>query len=202
MLLQEEYLKRHRFTLPEVRHTLTTGSLILKAVQAEPQDRWVLVNIHWIDGSQHPGYYNVKIIKPIHNGCNSKELFVNLSCYPPTFVLSYEEMEQFFLEFATYSHGTLHAIHDVKESNLAAWEIFLYCFDSFLASYASYKLKSCIENSIDFDLSTEDRHVAYFEAINVLMTEQSPVFDKYSSLIHTFAQNQLNWLATLVNAKF
>jgi hypothetical protein len=200
MILQEEYLKRHRIALPQVHHTLRSGSVIFKIdpESSDLQDRWAIVSLRWRDNPHHPGHYEVNVRHPRHNGCIDGNLFDHARGYPPDLTLQYEELEKFFLDFAT-AHGKIQTVTDRKESTLLGWEIFLYCYDDFLAKSASSVFFSQIEGSIDSDLSISERHCHYNSAVNTLMTNFRGVFDIYGAQIHTHTQNNLTWLANLVN---
>src|SRR4051812_30078676 len=124
MIPQQEYLKRHALSLPQVSHTLSTGSLILQMDAVGP-GRWIIISVDWNNNSNHPGNYMVKVVSPIHNSYTQSSLFQPVSGYPPVFQVQYEEFDQFFLEFSK-SHKKARAAETHSDSILLAWEMFLY----------------------------------------------------------------------------
>ncbi len=147
MLLQEEYLKRRRIDLPEVHHTLGTGSLIMRLDpdKSDLKSRWLVVSLHWHKNPHHPGEYELRVLTPVHNSYAQGDLFQGVRGYPPQLRVQYENLEEFFLDFAT-AHGKLEAVEDNPGLGLVGWEIFLFTHDSYLASSASPKLRAAIES--------------------------------------------------------
>ncbi len=202
MVLQAEYFQRHGINIPQVCHTRTPGSLILRADDPKETDflgRWLIVTMSWREAGNHPGSYDTQFLLPIHNGYKSGNYFTSFRSYPSTLNLQYEVFEPFFLDFSQ-SHGKLQAISDAREVALTSWEIFLYCYDGYLAAkQSSPALRESIAKSIDFEAPFLERFFSYGEAVDRLMTEQRPVFDRYETCIHIHAKRPLSWLANLVN---
>lgn len=198
MLPLEEYLARHQLIIPEVYHTLSNGSLFCRVDQSDlAPRRWLLVSLTWKDDPHHPGVYDVKVQTPIHDGCNRRDVWENIRGYPPNLQLQYEEIDEFFREFAV-THGKITAISENPELSLMSWEIFLYTHDTVLASL-SRRMRKLIEVSIDLDLPAKIRYRAYLEVVDLLMVEQPSWFEKYEYSIHAHTKKVLGWLVRLIN---
>lgn len=199
MIFQQEYLGRHNIVLPEVHHTLGKGSLVLRtdSPSCDLASRWIMVSLEWMESDRHPGYYEIVVKKPVHDGC-SKEMWSSVAGYPPQLSLQYEEIEPFFVEFAR-SHGKIVPALGSPDLPLANWEIFLYTYDGYLASKASVRLRDQIEQSIDPAIPDYGRYRSCLRAVDILMDELPQAFEGYSRNIHAHTQKSLAWLARLVN---
>jgi hypothetical protein len=160
----------------------------------------VVVSIAWKDNPHHPGEYEVQVCIPVHNSVGPV-VFQTVRGYPPNMTMSYEQLEGFFLDFAT-AHGKLRAVEKHPELALVSWEIFLYTHDKQLTQSVSQNLRTAIETSLDFDLPIDERYYAYIEATNALIVEQPVIFNRYEHFIHIHTKRSLGWLARLVRGVF
>lgn len=184
MRLQEEYLKRHKLAFKPIYH-VRKAHVILK-LHTRPQ---VIVEIKWEETFRHPGYYKFDFINPNHNGYLTGDYFLSLS--DPHYY-QYDEYDKFIMRWVKNLNFIPIKFGEVK---LAVWEMFLYCFDGWIAEH---NLVDKTFRGVDPSLSEEERanEIDYF--LDFLATYDTLVYDIYFSEFGKYEDNYAGWLAELI----
>lgn len=189
MRLYEEYLNRHKISIPIIHHA-NNSSLLLKVESS----RWIFLTIKWIEGSRHPGIYDIGIKLPIHNGFE-KHIFN--AWYSVS--KKWDEYEEFL---DTWSNS-LKKVEIIENSNylvLDFFEMFVYIFDSWFQK-RSFTLKKNLFDILDKENSLEKRFFAFQDMIIYLSTNHIDVFKVWKHEIFDYLPYYADWLGTLVNNK-
>lgn len=178
MRLQEEYFKRHSLPYNPIYHTKNTQLLLRN------KSNITIMNILWKEPERTTGYYEIFYSKPIHNGYVKGEYFVR------TRVDHVVEYEDYFSFITTWAKSlTLDVVQNI---NLASWEIFVYCFDGWIASNS---LENEIFPTIDPQIPPFHREANINEFLNYLKTKDQLVYKIYN--IH-FKFKHESWLERLI----
>jgi hypothetical protein len=183
MKLQEEYLKRHGLPYLPIYHTKNTY-LILK-VNSRPQ---ILFNINWKEGQGRPGYYEMTYSKPNHNGYLNGEYFTKLDT---EHILQYNEYSVFISRWVK----NLDSVPITKEEvEIAAWEMFLCCFDGWILSK---DLENVSFTTIDPAIPPFQRLANVNEFLDYLGNKEPLVYEIYQNnfVFSPYAE----WLVDLIN---
>jgi len=196
MRLHEEYFNRHNIRgVPVVNHC-TQGAVILRTVDPEIwQNRWILVTIKWVEHPQHPGSYNIEFCVPIHDGESRGKLFTRL----PTAEKEWDEYEDYLLDWTQKLQGVV-PVRGHKHIVLAAWEMFVYCYDSWFRRQSA-ELKDLLFRSLDEDLSPDARYIGYQETLIHLSTHHPSVLKAWKYEVLSQVQYYSDWLANLVETR-
>ena len=184
MYLCEEYMRRHSldgFFAKQV----PSGCVFFKT---DDFTQWKLLKIKWIPPTYHPGHYDIRTHTPIHDG-HRDGLMWRESSYREVFL---EEYEDYFFKWKD-------SICDVAKGNreikLAAWEIYLYCYDSLLFRVAQ---REEILQSIDISLPTTKRVLALEKIIENLYNEYESLVYAWHNDINRYLKSYSHWLANIV----
>lgn len=218
MQLYEEYLDRHDVGT-KVLHHVKRGSLFLKLPFEDPKKakratkkkssmghhwspmprnstRWNVITVEWNhEPTYHPGKYYCNIMAPRHDSANRRNCTFDVIVERK--IVHYDEWDSYW---ANWLKGTAKqtVVHGKDEVLLAAWEMFVFCNDTYF-SRRPYEDK--LFRSIDSELSVEDRKSAFSEVRELMACKErdSEVLSKWQ---HDFEmshlQNYLHWLADLV----
>lgn len=194
----EEYLKRHSITdLPIARHD-ARGSLLLRTTDSTMwKNRWIILNFQWIHNDHHPGHYQIEINYPIHDGYLSDKLFTQRMPINK----KWDEFEDFFIEWSEILKG-VKAVHndDVRELQLAAWEIFVFAYDGWFQKQ-SYEIKRILFESLDRDRKVDYRFRHYQDIGIYLATHHPAIVRAWKYEVLARVQNYSNWLAQIVDSQ-
>jgi len=195
MNLCQEYLERHSIELPVVQHS-GNGYVFLKSKNKKGRINWSVVTISFQDGKYHPGTYLVNWSKPMHNGYGSRNRVFD--SYEQR-QLEWDEYEGFFLDW-TKSLKNSRVVEDHKEILVVAWEMFVYANDQNLLSYAH---REDFFNSIDDELSLDERYEACESMIEVMMEDPHVGNTRrcWDREIMVYVRGYSHWLAELSNAQ-
>jgi len=184
MRLQEEYLKRHNLNCKPVYH-INKANVILK-LHSRPQ---VVVEIKWEETIRRPGHYKFSFFNPNHNGYLDGDCFLPLG---DTHYYQYDEYADFLLRWAKGLNFTPIKFAQVK---LAVWEMFLYCFDGWIAKHNLEERAFC---GVDPSLSEEERSNGIDNFLEYLSTYDTLVFDIYESEFRKYEYDYADWLTELI----
>lgn len=220
----EEYLKRNEMGTSVVHH-IKRGALFLKLPTPSKQNtpkpspkkkmdssggfwipdgrrrvsnstRWLILSVEWNHEPQyHPGKYYINAMAPRHDSASRRHC--SFDGIAERDVVHYDEWENYWANWVKkIDKGTV--VHGKNESVVTAWEMFVYCHDSFF-SKRTYEDK--LFRSIDPQLSIEDRIGAINDITN-LMRSRDRDSEALSRWQHdfemTYLQTYLHWLADLV----
>ena len=184
MYLCEEYMFRHNIKIPYAK-LVEFGASFLKLDEGP----WNILTILWKEPTRHPGNYVIKIIQPRHNGYETGRLFeTNLenSIY-------LDEYEKYFFNFASKFNGK---IARGEEITIAAWETYLYCYDSLLVRHAHMEE---LLATIDQSLSFSKRLMAIEETVLKLSDLHPRVIESWSVNMLKYIDQHNDWLPVLVD---
>ena len=193
MRLYEEYFQRHNIIAPIIRHE-RTGSLILRTKGLSVSSKWVLVSFYWSDNGVHPGHYVVEYSYPLHDGYLRNRLFQKYNVKE----LEWDEYEDYFLNWCRglLRDNYTEIIHGELEVILAAWQIFVYCYDGWICKQSS-ELKCYIHNSMDFELPVRERYKGYQNCLIYFTARQPSALKAWKYDVLGCIQNYAHWLAEL-----
>lgn len=196
MRLHEEYFKRHNIKDIPLVNYCNQGAVILRTVDPEIwQNRWVLVRIEWVEHPQHPGMFKVEFSVPVHNGVEKSRLFSRL----PSTEKEWDEYEDFILDWTGKLRGVV-PVRGMKEVTLAAWEMFVYCYDGWFRKQ-SHEIKEILFASLDEDLPIFERYKGYQDAMIFLSTHHPGVMKAWKYEILSQVHNYSDWLARLIETR-
>lgn len=184
MRLQEEYIKRHNLNFKPVYH-VRAANVVLK-LRSRPQ---VVVTIQWEDALRRPGYYVFKFLNPNHNGYLDGNYFLEMG--DPHYY-QYDEYANFILRWVKNLNFVPIKLGQVK---LAVWEMFMYCFDGWIAEHG---MEEMAFPASDSSLSEQERNDAIERFLDYLSGYDSLVSEIYSSEFRKYELNYADWLTELI----
>lgn len=184
MYLCEEYMSRHSIKIPYAK-LVDFGANFIKQ-----GDRWNILTVCWKDPTIHPGYFLIRVIKPIHNGYKFERLFESDA---PDEQVYLEQYEDFFYQWAANFPGQIARDEQIK---IAAWETFLYCYDSLLVSYA--RMEELLA-TIDPDAPVASRLQAVDETMIKLYDRQPRIVENWALHMRKYIDHYNHWLPALVD---
>lgn len=185
MRLQEEYIKRHNLNYKPIYYA-TDASVILQ-LHSRPQ---VVVNFKWEETTRYPGYYTFSYLGPNHNGYLDGNYFMQLG---DNQYYQYDEYVNFILRWVKNLNFVAIKSDQVK---LAVWEIFLYCFDGWIAEH---NLEEIAFQATNLSLSAEKRSTAIDSFLNYLKTYDSLIVEIYNVEFRKYECNYATWLVELID---
>jgi hypothetical protein len=183
MYLCEEYMLRNSIKIPYVKLTGYGSSFFKK------NDFWNILTISWKEPINHPGRFIIKIMEPRHNGCETEGLFNVLEKHE----IYLDEYENFFLNWASNFSGKIARDDEVY---IAAWEIYLHCYDCLLVKYA--KMEELLA-TIDQEASISDRLNSINKTILKFSDLYPYIIDSWSINIQRYIDNYNHWLPLLMD---
>lgn len=192
MRLHEEYIHRHKLNVPVVRYD-STSQVVLHS-KATPL-QWRIITCRWrTHGSRpRPGYFEVCCKSPVHNGYYKEHTLIDIIS-PKSF--HWEEYEGGILSIIDHLKMDFEAVKE-KESLLAAWQIFIFIYDSWLANNMNYGFMGCVSESVDFDLDLSSRQSAYKKSLSYL--KGTEVEDAFTYQIKWWSGCHSKWMEDLIN---
>lgn len=182
MRLQEEYIKRHNLQYKPIYYA-REANLILR-IRGRPQ---VVLNIQWEDRSTNPGFYVFDFLNPTHNGYLDGNYLLGEKKYH-----QYDEYASYITRWVRHLEFEPVKSSEVK---LAVWEMFLYCFDGWIAEHS---LEELAFRATDPCLSNEERCEGVDAFLYHLESFDSIVFDIYNVEFRKYEYHYANWLVELI----
>lgn len=189
MQLHEEYIHRHNLDVPVVRYD-SSSQIILRSKESPLQ--WRIISCRWRTNGYHPGYFEVSCKKPVRNGHYQDNALKNVAMDN----LYWDDYERKILNLVSNMKNDYVAISD-KESDLAAWEIFLLIYDTWLSQNMPKEFYEHVCESIDWNSSYSSRKRAYRNSL--MYIKGSDVCDAYIYQIKWLSSRHSKWLEDLVN---
>ena len=202
MRLYEEYCQRHGITsVPLAKHE-QAGAIILRIPEGMlknmPFGKWIMMTFEWKDSGVHPGRYVVEYSYPIHDGYLKGRLFNKYNVKE----LEWDEYEEYWLNWtkglSLNGHTPVPVCSD-REVILAAWEMFVYCYDGWICKQSS-ELKCYIHNSMDLELAVQQRFAGYQNSLIYLTARQPGALKAWKYDVLSQVQHYSHWLADLLKA--
>lgn len=194
MRLTEEYFSRHNICdVPIVNHC-SANTLIIKTEDNYWGSNWIILNINYSYHTHRPGKYQLEFKTPIHDGFIKETIFKKfpLVCY------QWHEYEESILSLSNTINGT--AILGDKEIFLAAWEMFVFSYDSWFATQSS-EIKRILFDGLDKEQSVDARYENCQQIVSFLSQNYLLVFRAWKYEVLNLIQNYADWLADIVNNK-
>jgi len=194
MRLYEEYFKRHSIVDVPVAQHCSAGSLILRTTDPSIwKSRWVLVSMRWENHDYHPGQYQIGINYPIHDGYLNDQLFTQSL----PVAKKWHEYEDFFLDWSSNLKAARPVIgpHEVV---LAAWEMFVFSYDSWFIKQP-FEIKRSLFEAVDKENPIHHRYQHYQDVAIFLSTHHPAVLRPWKYEVLARVQNYADWLAAIVD---
>lgn len=193
MLLCEEYLKRHKLEVKNVKYA-NNSSLFFKPTNDRVS--WLVLNIAWHDGKhgQTPGafYFNVFRPQKYYGG----EIFQKIEDMEKE--VYWEKYEKYILDFAK-SLDINDLLTDSTEVYLAAWELFLFSMDAKL-TYS--KLDSeILYQSVNLANSNDVRYRHVTKCLEFIYKENSQLYTVWRQEMYPHVANYAYWLIEVLKTK-
>ena len=182
MYLCEEYILRNSLKFPYVKLVEFGANFIKNG------SKWNILTINWKEPTTHPGHFIIKIVEPIHNGYKMDMLFKNVI---DEGIVHLDEYEDFFIKWASDFNYRIARNNEVK---IAAWETYLYCYDSLLVNFA--RMEELL-TTIDQEAPVSERLRAIDETVFKL--QSFSIIENWSNVMRKYITYNNNWLPELVD---
>jgi len=184
MLLQEEYINRHSMDTPLIVYT-NFGNVIFR----HDELRYLVARLEWVPYSWHVGHFKIWIYYPLHNRYTD-QIFKPYD----DITIEWDNYQSFFRSWIPLWRNEIKPVMQ-HESFVACWEIFLYCFDGWLARNASPEFMRLIDKTSDF--SNPNRIRCVHDAYDYLKLNHQVIAKKFRDAIFAYSTNYMDWLANL-----
>lgn len=197
--LYHEYIQRHHLKLPLVSYSTKTNVILRQKTKRSEKPVWRILSLNWRPQDYHPSFFEVNYLEAIHNGFNNNKCFKDILRSDTWYWDQYEinllniikeiKNQEFFAQKTT-------------ENILAAWEMFVFLTDSYLADKFDYDFFQLLEKSIYKSYSLRERKLAFKKVENLLEKKDPTIWDFWQHRIKPIscvANNQ--WLVHLINEK-
>jgi hypothetical protein len=194
MRLNEEYLQRHKISVPIIRH-VPLGYLIVRDSSETCFDfstvSWTVLAIRWQDQIIHPGFYKFQFFRPQKATSPDSDC---LKQYDKDIELRWDEYESFIWEWSSkIDPATI--INDPMEVVMTMWEMFVYSHEIYIAD--RYRnLSNLLFQSLDFTSGLSARYNSYSRFLKLVDGHESP-FNSWSKKLSEVTKNYSSWLAKL-----
>lgn len=182
MRLQDEYIKRHKLNFPPIYHT-KHANVVLKNQRPE-----LVLTIRW-DVFSSIGHYVIRSYTPNHNGYLDGNYFLEVD-------------EDRYCEYHDYFGVVMNLVKNHRlvpvhfdQIRLAIWEMFLYCFDGWIAER---NLEELAFQAVNPSCSVDGRIVALNIFLQHLEKNDSLVFEIYNSEFRKYEFNYGDWFVDLM----
>lgn len=185
MQLVEEYLNRHNLNnVPLMKHIVDVG-YVFSRKETSSNITWTVLQINYVEQEAHPGYYQITITKPRHNGFTEGVMF--------------EKSENIRIEWGDYEAWMLNWMNKnkktiVPETNnsavLTAWEMFVYSCDSWMSLHSR---NEDLFQSLNYEASPDARMAALTRSLNVFKDKK--LNSAWREHVRTYTNNYCGWMA-------
>lgn len=201
----EEYCKRHGLNCPVVKRTTSRWNVIYRI---DPErwrgSSWSIFQIVFKLENYKPSYFNFSWLTPSRSAGGFERI-----SHP-----NHVEWDSYDMEVMKAANEgrnmSISVVQNLSEAKLAAWEMFLFIYDKYVATLASEELKLKVYESIDPMASIEERmksvedfirliHDARFRSLSGESRLSTLIsgWDKVTS--YCDPGNYACWLAEIVN---
>jgi hypothetical protein len=196
MYLFEEYLIRNSIEVPYVKHT-QLGSVFYRW-----NNSWRILQIRFIENSNHPGYYQIKCLEPSghrYDKSGSDRSGVSLRRVDESQIY-WDQYQSFFLNWC----DRLPEVATDEQAKVAAWEMCIYCFDTLLLNYVN---SEDFYNALNPDLSFERRCVFIDRVYGTIRRDErnskirEPIIKFWEGEMVPMLKYYLEWLVKLVEKR-
>jgi hypothetical protein len=190
MYLNEEYIKRNDLKIPLI--VWSRRSSVFLRSQTTPY-KWYILASRWHDPDNHPGFYDIALNSVLHDGYEDGVLLQNIDKFEKCHSDQYEKQMLHMVNFCKLSG--LKAIEG-KDHTMAAWQIFLMMYDSWMADHMDGDFFKLVGLSLDSKATRKSRMSAINQAINKVDKRGKDVW-VYTML--PLVQDYSDWLVKLIN---
>lgn len=204
MTIQEEYIRRHGLGVLPFNYTMLGGSVVLCTQEKFTQrgkstvsgKHYAVLSMNWIPSDRHPGQYRITTLIPAHDSYQKRELFCPMQ-EPLHF--QYDELEAAIQSIQSiWLSGVKAAVTEVEVA-ITYWEMFLRCFDGWIARNASPKLLFYVEASMDPSVEIDVRYGSLLVAVDTLRMDNSAIYETWEMQFSSRRNGNLPWLARILN---
>lgn len=192
MYLHEEYINRKKLDIPLFLYK-SRSSVFLKSKDAP--HKWRILAFSWREPDRHPGYFVTDYTEVVHNGFDKGEFTKDIYNIDITYWDEYEGVVSCVVDLVK-KHG--YQAVKLEEQTLAAWQIFLMMYDSWLARNMDVGFFKTVGRSLDQGLTRRERESALREAQNLLGVDRR-INDMWAYQILPLAKTRSEWLVRLIN---
>jgi hypothetical protein len=196
--LAEEYLQRHNIEDVNYIKHIRSGTIFMRE-ESNLGIEWGLTTINFFDrrtdDTHGPGNYVIRHMRPIHDGYqNRKGMFETIA----STTLEWDQYEDYMWSLILRP-GRPRVMKDQKEVLLTAWEMFLYCCDSGLISYANNEI---MYRTIDPEIPSSQRYSGFSTMKDQLQKTEPNFYDLWNKeFMQQHVKNNCQWLAKLMDEK-
>lgn len=192
MYLHEEYIRRNGLNIPVVLYNHRSRAFLRSK---DTPSKWRILAFYWHEPDRHPGYFEISFVEPVHNGHAGGKLIKD---YMKPTMCYWDEYEYNVLKFVKYIQENGFEAIKPSEQILAAWQIFLIMYDSWLARHMDAGFFKLAGTSLDANLSLSRRMEA-FEAAQSQLCIDKRTNDVWAFQLLPLAKSGSEWLVRLIN---
>lgn len=194
--LCQEYFQRHSLEVPVVPHVVKTNVILHCKNPDKEEHRWRLLSICWRPQDYHPSFYEVNYLEALYNGFEKQKCFQDF-------------LRSDIWHWDCYEKNVLEIVKEIKkkkllakkrsEQTLAAWEMFLYICDSWLAKNFSNDAIKLLEESIRVGHPLKKRNFAFYKAENYLKQFNDISYFWFQRIKPIACNTDNDWMINLIN---
>jgi hypothetical protein len=193
--LREEYFLRHNIKTPIVKYN-TPGNLLLKFPAKSIDVKWRIMSINVYNKEGDAGRFDMRFYVPLHNNNSILKAIISDEFKDQFF---WEDYEEKLINRCKSLH--LHQvvpITDLKELELACWEILLYSYDSFVADLPPF-----IQDKFHRVLFCDQKTKELSESLKTLQNLENKSMIKGWNSIKQYVdpKSYATWIAQLIGDK-
>lgn len=186
MRLHEEYIARHAISIPVVNYD--PRSVVILKHHNKPCS-WNIVDLKWVSGGSHPGWFSCSVVTPQHNlGESFRAVIEPRNKY-------WEDYERTVLSIVNEHRPDFRAIPR-NEIELTIWEIFLFAFDTRLSNI-SENFTNLAYRSTFGELDSRKKYLV--DAKNLLHRMCDELYHRYVYEFLPLEGYHADWLERLFN---
>ena len=185
MRLHEEYIVRNNLNVPIVRYEPSQAILRSK----DPPYCWRILSANWRSVGYHPGFFEITCKMPIHNGYYKNRMLGDV--IRPRSV-SWDSYEGCILDVVDSQKRQFEAI-PLEQYDFAAWVMFLFIYDNWLASNMDSQFFDCVYEALEQNESSLEN------ARNLLAIKDFDMNETFEYQVKPLTYLKSEWLKDLVN---
>lgn len=190
MRLHEEYIHRYALKIPVIQYD--ERSVVFLRSKSTPLT-WRVLSIHWHPEESHPGYYEMSLRSPQHDGFTRNPFNQCMrNC-----VLYWDQYEKKVLSVAAELKREFIAVSK-QEHYFTAWQFLLFIFDSALAHVMGRDFYIWVERCLSPGFSFADRTICLDNSIKAVK-EFPDVYEFWRYEIAPLGGTHSQWLEDIIN---
>jgi hypothetical protein len=192
MHLHEEYIRRNKLDVPVILYS--HKSRVFFKNKSAPY-KWGILTIFWHEPDRHPGFFEMKCASAQHDGYKDNKLVIDEIRSQWWHWDEYEKMLMKLIHWA--KEKSLVAL-ELREQILAAWQIFLIMYDSWLAENMDLSFFKYVGITLDPTHSLDEREAACKQA-QTKLSGHKEVYEGWTGQLLPLTKSRSEWLIRLIN---